>query len=236
MCDFCAPDKCCGQRFREATPRERQIALKAVEALRTGAGRSTGKLHAEVCASSEMSRDEFEELLGAMARANFLRLTDSVFEKDGRTIPFRKAALTRDGEALEEIAAGDLQMKETSLAVGKRKSRKKKAAAEGSQAKKRRKEKKLPPAPLLPPKPPRAGDRPKQTEDSKVEDALRKWRMAEAKRRGVPAFRIFSDQTLRAIAEKRPATAAELLAIPGLGIATVEKFGAQIYRILHESE
>ena len=59
------------------------------------------------------------------------------------------------------------------------------------------------------------------------------WRLAEAKRRGIPAFRIFSDQTLKAVAANRPATAAELLAIPGLGIGTVEKYGAQIYRLLH---
>jgi DNA topoisomerase III len=66
-----------------------------------------------------------------------------------------------------------------------------------------------------------------------VEDSLRRWRLSEAKRRGVPAFRIFSDQVLKAVADKRPATAAELLAIPGLGISTVEKYGAQIYRLLH---
>jgi hypothetical protein len=38
---------------------------------------------------------------------------------------------------------------------------------------------------------------------------------------------------LKAVAARRPATAAELLAIPGLGIGTVEKYGAQLYRLLH---
>ena len=66
-----------------------------------------------------------------------------------------------------------------------------------------------------------------------VEEALRVWRLAEARRLGVPAFRVFSDQALRAIAVKLPGTAAELLAIPGIGIRTVEKYGAEIYRILH---
>ena len=64
-----------------------------------------------------------------------------------------------------------------------------------------------------------------------LEEALRSWRLAEAKRRGVPAFRIISDQALRAMASRRPGTAGELLAIPGMGISTVEKYGAQI---LHE--
>jgi DNA topoisomerase-3 len=64
--------------------------------------------------------------------------------------------------------------------------------------------------------------------------ALRNWRLAEAKRHGVPAFRIFNDRTLEAMAATRPGTAAELLAIPGIGISTVEKYGAQLYRLLHE--
>jgi superfamily II DNA helicase RecQ len=51
----------------------------------------------------------------------------------------------------------------------------------------------------------------------------------------VPAFRIFTDKVLQAIATQRPATARELLAIPGIGINAVEKYGARIFRILHES-
>jgi DNA topoisomerase-3 len=49
----------------------------------------------------------------------------------------------------------------------------------------------------------------------------------------VPAFRIFSDKVLEAMATTRPETAAELLAIPGIGISIVEKYGAQLYRLLH---
>jgi DNA topoisomerase-3 len=227
ICDFCAPAECVGQLFRPASDRERAAALSVVEALRNG-GRSTGKLHAEVCPHGEMTRDAFEEVLGAMARANFLRLANAVFEKDGKSIPYRKASLTPDGEALEEIVPGDLLMKDAAQAATKaRKGRKKKAAAPAKRKRSRQ------PAPVLPPAPPRPADRPKLAPDSLIEGKLRQWRLAEAKRRGVPAFRIFSDQTLKAVAERRPATAAELLAIPGLGIGTVEKYGAQIYRLLH---
>jgi DNA topoisomerase-3 len=229
ICDFCAPAECSGQRFRPATDAERAAALSVLDALRSGGARSTGRLHAEVCPHGEMTRDAFEEILGAMARANFLRLAEAVFEKDGRSIPYRKASLTPDGEALEEIVPGDLLMKDAAQAASKaRKGRKKKAAAAPAKGKRPRK-----PAAVPTPEPPRPADRPKLAPDSKVEDALRQWRLAEAKRRGVPAFRIFSDQTLKAVAARRPATAAELLAIPGLGIGTVEKYGAQLYRLLH---
>ena len=40
--------------------------------------------------------------------------------------------------------------------------------------------------------------------DARIEEALRGWRLAEAKRRGVPAFRIFSDRVLRVMATERP--------------------------------
>ena len=68
-----------------------------------------------------------------------------------------------------------------------------------------------------------------------MEEALRAWRLSEARKRGVPAFRIFTDKALHAIAERRPATAAELLAIPGIGISAIEKYGQQIYRILEQA-
>jgi DNA topoisomerase-3 len=68
-----------------------------------------------------------------------------------------------------------------------------------------------------------------------TEEVLRAWRLTLAKRQGVPAFRIMTDKVLGAIARDRPRTAAELLAIPGIGIGSVEKYGAQIYRILNET-
>jgi superfamily II DNA helicase RecQ len=228
ICDFCAPADCVGQRFRPANEAEREAALSVVNLLRSNGGRSTGKLHAEVFPHGQMTRDEFEEILGAMARANFLRLANTVFEKDGKAIPYRKASLTPDGEALEEIVAGDLLMKDAALAATKARKGRKKRSAAPSKARRSRK-----PLPVATPAQPRPANRPKQMADPPVEDKLRQWRLAEAKRRGVPAFRIFSDQVLKAVAANRPATAAELLAIPGLGIATVEKYGAQIYRLLH---
>ena len=49
-----------------------------------------------------MSRDAFEEVLGASARAGLLQLTDETFQKDGKQIPYRKATLTRSGHAMDE--------------------------------------------------------------------------------------------------------------------------------------
>ena len=225
-CDFCAPEACLGQRFRSATDFERAAALRLITALRAGGGKSTGKLHAELFPEGHLSRNSFEDLLGAMARSGLVRLTDEVFEKDGRSIPYRKAYLGNAAGELDKTVPMALLMKAKveSGTPSKRKAKrgKKKAAR-----------KKTPPqyAPGPKAKVPAA---PLAALDSRLEDALRKWRLAEAKRRGVPAFRVFTDQALKAMVEHRPQTAAELLAVPGIGISTVEKYGPTLYRLLHE--
>ena len=71
VCDFCAPAACVAQRFRSATDAERAAALHIIAALRAGGGRSTGKLHSELHPDGGMTRDEFEEVLGAMARSGW---------------------------------------------------------------------------------------------------------------------------------------------------------------------
>jgi superfamily II DNA helicase RecQ len=70
---------------------------------------------------------------------------------------------------------------------------------------------------------------------TRLEAALRGWRLVEARRRGVPAFRIFSDRTLRALATSHPVTIQELLVVPGIGTSTVAKYGTKICRVLREN-
>jgi len=49
--------------------------------------------------------------------------------------------------------------------------------------------------------------------------------VALADERGVPAYIIFNDKVLRAMCDERPATAAELLAISGIGPKKLERYG-----------
>jgi RecQ family ATP-dependent DNA helicase len=228
ICDFCAPEECVGQRFRPASELEQSTARATLAALRSGSLRSAGKLYADVCPAGQLTRDTYEEVLGALARAGFVQVAEAVFEKDGRSIPYRKVSLTSAGDELEEDSPIELLMKDAAAAVAKPRTSKSKGKAK-THAKSKTQTKDAP-APAK--SKPAAVPPPQAPADSSVEDALRKWRLAEAKRRGVPAFRIFSDQALKAIAAKRPATAAELLAVPGMGISNVEKYGAQIYRLV----
>jgi DNA topoisomerase-3 len=63
---------------------------------------------------------------------------------------------------------------------------------------------------------------------------LRAWRLAEARRKGIPAFRIFTDEALQAMVNLRPKSPDGLQAISGIGIRTVELYGVQICRILSQ--
>ena len=55
--------------------------------------------------------------------------------------------------------------------------------------------------------------------------SLRDVRKSIADRQGVPAYIVFSDKTLRAMAQSRPATPSELLAVSGVGPQKLERYG-----------
>ena len=228
ICDFCAPGQCAAQRFRTATEAEHKMLLRVVATLRSGGAKSTGKLYAELCPNNEMSRDAFEEVLGATARAGLLQLSDAAFQKDGKQIPYRKASLTRTGYTVDERTPIKFVMKDTAPPSGKRK-RKKKPTVSAGRKRPSRNETAAGPGPSSKAKGP-------TTEmNTRIEAALRDWRLAEARRHGVPAFRILTDRTLKALATSHPATTEALLAVPGIGSSTVAKYGTNICRVLRDN-
>ena len=70
------------------------------------------------------------------------------------------------------------------------------------------------------------------TADPGLVDRLKAWRLAEANAASMPAFVIFTDATLMAIAERQPASLAELSAIPGVGPAKLERYGQALLALL----
>lgn len=56
-----------------------------------------------------------------------------------------------------------------------------------------------------------------------------------AKRESVPAFTVFTDATLRAMAAARPKTESELLSVPGVGSNKVKKYGAAFLALICEN-
>ncbi|SDO21267.1 DNA helicase-2 / ATP-dependent DNA helicase PcrA [Nakamurella panacisegetis] len=70
------------------------------------------------------------------------------------------------------------------------------------------------------------------TADPELVDALRDWRKTTSSQASVPAYVVFSDATLLAIAERRPTDDAALLAIPGIGRTKLDAYGADVIGIV----
>jgi ATP-dependent DNA helicase UvrD/PcrA len=67
--------------------------------------------------------------------------------------------------------------------------------------------------------------------DEWLYESLRSWRLAQAGAQGVPAYCVFTDATLVAIAESLPASAAELGRISGIGPAKLDRYGGEVLEI-----
>ncbi|MCP2246869.1 ATP-dependent DNA helicase RecQ [Lentzea aerocolonigenes] len=66
-------------------------------------------------------------------------------------------------------------------------------------------------------------------------EVLREWRAQQAREQSVPAYVIFHDATLKAIAASRPTSLTELGAVSGVGQAKLTKYGDQILEVVSGS-
>ncbi|MET9623370.1 MULTISPECIES: ATP-dependent DNA helicase UvrD2 [unclassified Streptomyces] len=67
--------------------------------------------------------------------------------------------------------------------------------------------------------------------DEALYERLREWRSEQAKELGQPAYCVFTDKTLMAIAECVPSTDGELAGISGVGARKLDRFGADVLAI-----
>ncbi len=210
-CDYCLPSACVAQRFRSLESWERTAIFKVLHALRVRDGSTSGQLYKELYTPAEVTRKSFEAVLGAMARAGLIKIVSAVFEKDGESIPYRKVSLTAEGRSADESTPLDVVMN---------------AGGDGSNGVRRAK--RTPRSKSAPAADPVVS----QKASPELVAKLRAWRLEEAKRLGLPAFRICTDQVLHAIALEEPAADSDLLAIKGIGRHFVEKYGRDVYRLM----
>ena len=64
--------------------------------------------------------------------------------------------------------------------------------------------------------------------------ALKAWRAEVAREHNLPAYIVFTDATLRQMAEQAPGSLAELGQVSGVGAKKLEAYGRQILRVLEE--
>ncbi len=70
------------------------------------------------------------------------------------------------------------------------------------------------------------------TYDEALYEELRTWRRETAQAESVPAYVVFTDLTLQAIAEVRPTTSEALLAVNGIGRGKLDKYGPAVLELV----
>ncbi|SDH64600.1 ATP-dependent DNA helicase RecQ [Leifsonia sp. 98AMF] len=68
--------------------------------------------------------------------------------------------------------------------------------------------------------------------DQPLFEALRSWRAGQAREQGVPAYIVFGDATLRAVASARPASLSDLDGITGIGAKKREAYGEALLAVV----
>ncbi|PJJ65535.1 DNA helicase RecQ [Compostimonas suwonensis] len=71
-------------------------------------------------------------------------------------------------------------------------------------------------------------------DDAELFEKLRAWRAGEAREQGVPAYIVFGDATLRAVASARPSSLDELDGITGIGAKKLESYGQKLLDVVGE--
>jgi len=71
-----------------------------------------------------------------------------------------------------------------------------------------------------------------EAEDAELFGRLRVWRKAQAETQSVPPYVVFSDATLVAIADARPASRAELARISGVGPTKLERYATPLLEVI----
>lgn len=232
LCDVCAPGDGLAADTRRTTPMEEAALRRALELLRERDGQTTGQLHAEVVRQfPAVDRRAFEDLLGGLVRAGLVRLEDDAFEKEGRVIRFRRVFLTGAGSRPGATVEARIAVPPPSTA----KARKTKGLATKREALPKR-------GPIPKPsagKPARAAGSARGKAGPEAPgalpalvDALRRWRLGEAKKHRLPAFRILTDLTLLDVAARRPRTEAELAEISGIGPSRLARYGARLLELV----
>jgi DNA topoisomerase-3 len=215
-CDQCAPDHCEVVSFRAPTRAEHEVLAAVLDLLRSTDGLSTGQLLRQAVGPPAMARPQFESLIDGLSRAGLVDVRADSFVKDGRTIRFQRAWLTRRARLAGSGGIDGVRLVKTAAQAA----RPRRAAGRARRT--------AAPKTARP-----AAETTLGVSERVLFERLRAWRLEEARRRRVPAFRILSDRTLVAICRARPTDEEELLEVAGIGPAILRKYGSKVLAVVN---
>jgi superfamily II DNA helicase RecQ len=227
-CDVCSVDTCIAQMHREPSSLEKEAAASVLQSLSAHDGQTVGQIHRSVSPSGDLDRRSFEHILGGLVRAKVVRLEDDSFVKDGAVVSFQRVY------ALAGVEAADGGSPSFRVTVEKRR------APRSGEGKRKRKSKSVEVPGTARGRGRSNGERARGSAARAVSsagspalfEALRAWRLTEARRSGLPAFRILNDRTLLGIATETPKDDTALLRVAGVGPGIARRYGAALLAIV----
>ncbi len=214
LCDTCDSDSCVVTQTSLPSVTQTRHLSRILFELRRHDGPSAGRLYTQLF-GDDLARKDFEVLLGSLCRARLVQEQDASFEKEGRHIAYKRIFLTPDGRDASDDTIKNVPVVIIPTSQKKRSPKR----SRGGRSK------------------PVAVSAPscKQLLDTPVARALVNWRLTEARRRQVPAFRIMTNRTLTAIAISRPRSEDALLALYGVGATLVDRHGKDILQLMQST-
>lgn len=228
LCDVCAPGSSILRTFRPPNSSELRVMEKILAELETWDGQAAGQLHRKVGEPLGYERKAFEKLLAALERAGCVKSRADVFEKEGSKIHFQRFDLQVKAHTVD--LASQATMADDGEKTGTKSKTKKKAHPASVKTTKSTYPAEKPPKATVA----KSRSTPQRPGAPSLVQALKEWRLAEARRRRVPAFQILTDRTLEAIASARPRNEEELLEVHGIGPGIAGKHGAAILKVVAE--
>lgn len=220
ICDVCAPTASVLHKVREPDAGEIRVLEAAVAELSSSRdGLSTGKLWQAVGEPRKVDRTSFERLLKSLARAGVIALEETSFLKDGQRIPFTKARLVKRPSGPVHVVGG-LEGIEEAAGSGKKTRRRRAARSSSSSSSSFGSS---------------SRDEVSVSARPEIVEALRALRLAAARRRNMPAFRVLTDAALHALAAARPSSLDEMRQVRGVGPKFVEQYGRDFLAVFDPS-
>ena len=208
-CDSCAPDRSQSAPAHPPGAAEAKDLNIILAALKDGP-RASGKLFSDLNLMPE--RKQFDSLVDGLARAGLIHIATETFRTDdGRDVSYRKLALTPEGRDPDAAAIGTVWLRGSRDADDAPSRRRTRTPGAGSRS-----------------NPASAPEPPLTAEAAELLERLKGWRLDRAKETGAPAFTVFHDSVLRAIAAARPTTLSAVENLRGIGREKLDRFGADL--------
>lgn len=209
-CDVCSPQDARLRSFRTPTAAEVAWMGGIMDRLAARDDAPKGRLFSSLQEDFDLDRDAFERAVDALCRGGLALSCADTFEKDGRTVTYYRVKRTRKGRSTtnDDLAALYLDAEVAPKKRVRSRGGNGRSATSGSQ-----------------------GETLTGAQRT-VADTLKKWRLAEAKEREIPAYRILTNRTLEDLAVQRPQSESELSAINGIGPKCIERYAEQILELV----